>query len=98
MAVAEAKKMEKDLEKPEPSGGGLPTWLAGPLGWGPRKFNELRSFMGEVRTELKKVTWPGRQEVYATTIVVVVTTIFFGFYLYVMDLGFSWTLSHILKQ
>jgi len=95
MAVAEAKKMEKE-QGPE-AGGGLPAWLAGPLGFGPRKWRELREFLTEVRAELKKVTWPGRQEVQATTLVVIVTTVFFGFYLYGMDLIFSWVLRHVLK-
>ena len=89
MAVAEAKK----LEKADETAGGPPQWLA----WGPKKFQELKQFFIEVRTELKKVTWPGRNEVQATTIVVVVTTVFFGFYLYGMDLAFSWILSFILK-
>jgi len=73
-------------------------WRAGPVGWPVRKIDELKAFLVEVRSELKKVTWPGRQEVYTTTIVVILTTIFFGFYLYGMDLGFSWLLSHVLKQ
>jgi len=93
MAVAETSKVEKR----EPSGGSTPGWLSGGLGWGPRKIQELRSFFLEVRSELKKVTWPGKQEVYSTTIVVIITTIFFGFYLYATDLVFSWLLSHVLK-
>lgn len=95
MAVAEAKKAETDGGV---APGGSPTWLAKSVGVFPRKLGELRSFMTEVRTEMKKVTWPGRQEVRATTIVVIATTFFFGFYLYGLDLGFSWVLSHILKK
>jgi preprotein translocase subunit SecE len=93
MAVAETS----NVDKRESSGTGPPAWLSGTLGWGPRKLQELRSFFVEVRSELKKVTWPGKQEVYSTTIVVIVTTIFFGFYLYGIDLIFSWLLSHVLK-
>ncbi len=95
MAVAEASKVEK---KDATEGGGSPAWVQGPLGWGPRKLAELRTFFSEVRSELKKVTWPSRDEVQATTVVVVITTIFFGFYLYGMDLGFSWLLSFLLKK
>jgi preprotein translocase subunit SecE len=95
MAVAEARKMEKEQRQETTSG--LPAWLAGPVQWVPRKWGELKTFFGEVRAELKKVTWPGRQEVYATTIVVILTTVFFGFYLYGLDLGFSWILRHVLK-
>ena len=39
-----------------------------------------------MRGALKKVTWPSRNEVYSTTIVVLATTVFFGFYLYAVDL------------
>ena len=47
-------------------------------GW----FGNLRNFLVEVRNELKRVTWPSRKEVYATTMVVIVTSIFFGVYLW----------------
>jgi preprotein translocase SecE subunit len=80
MAAVEARKMEKE------EGGSGPAWLAGALGWGPRKAAELRTFATDVRGELKKVTWPSRNEVYSTTIVVLATTVFFGFYLYAVDL------------
>ena len=81
------------MEKNEP-----PAWLSGAIGWGPRKWSELRAFFVEVKSELKKVTWPPKQEVYSTTIVVILTTVFFGFYLFVTDLAFSHVLSLILKR
>jgi preprotein translocase subunit SecE len=71
-----------------------PEWLSQGLGWLPRKLKELRSFFREVRSELKKVTWPSRKEVYATTMVVIVTTLFFGFYLWLLDLGLTWLYEH----
>jgi len=49
----------------------------------------------DVRAELKKVTWPGRSEVYSTTLVVIFAMIFFGFYLFFMDIIFSWVISQI---
>jgi preprotein translocase subunit SecE len=94
MALAvEARRMENNEEKSGP-----PTWLAGPLGWGPRKFGELKSFFSEVKSELKKVTWPSKQEVYSTTVVVILTTVFFGFYLYGLDLALSQVFTRILRQ
>jgi preprotein translocase subunit SecE len=94
MAVAaEARKMDKG----EGGAAGPPAWLSGSFGWGPRKLGEAKAFFSEVKSELKKVTWPGRQEVYATTIVVILTTVFFGFYLFATDLLFSRVLSLILK-
>jgi preprotein translocase subunit SecE len=90
MAVAEARKMEKD------EGGSAPAWLAGGMGWGPRKLGELKSFFAEVRSELKKVTWPSRTEVQNTTVVVILTTVFFGFYLYGLDIAFSWLMRRVM--
>ena len=43
------------------------------------------SFYGDVKSELKKVTWPSKKEVYGTTVVVIVTVFFFGFYLFLVD-------------
>ena len=96
MAVAEASRVEKREKEGASSGtpaGGPPTWVT----WVPRKLAELKLFFAEVRSELKKVTWPGKNEVQATTVVVIITTVIFGFYLYGMDLAFSWLLSFILK-
>jgi preprotein translocase subunit SecE len=96
MAVADAERPEK-IAKAETGGSGQPAWLANALGFGPRKIKEGRDFLSEVRAELKKVTWPSQKEVYSTTIVVIGTTVFFGFYLWLLDLGFSRALSHLLK-
>mgnify|MGYP003306084798 CR=1 FL=1 len=43
-------------------------------------------FYGDGKSELKKVTWPSRKEVYGTTISVILTVLFFGAYLLVVDL------------
>ncbi len=72
--------------------------MPGVIGWVPRKVAEARGFLTEVRTELKKVTWPSRQEVRSTTLVVIATSIFFGFYLWGLDLIFSRVLSLVLKR
>ncbi len=100
MAVAEDEKVEKAdrVEKTTKGSGGDGGGPSGPLGFIPRKLGELRAFLTEVRAELKKVTWPGRQEVSATTVVVMATTVFFGFYLWGLDLVFSRVLSQILKR
>jgi len=52
-------------------------------------WNRTRTFLSEVRQELKRVTWPSRREVYATTIVVILTSLFFGVYLFVVDFVIS---------
>ena len=60
-------------------------------------MKRLRQFIKESWSELKKVTWPSRKEVYQTTLVVIATSIFFGFYLWGLDLVFSWVMSHVLR-
>lgn len=42
-------------------------------------------FFGDVKAELKKVTWPSKKEVYGTTIVVIIAVFFFGLYLFLVD-------------
>jgi len=51
------------------------------------RIERARLFLSEVRNELKRVTWPSRKEVYATTVVVILTSVFFGLYLFVLDIG-----------
>ena len=46
---------------------------------------------------MKKVSWPGRQEVIGTTIVVVIAVFFFGFYLGLVDYLLSIGLERILN-
>jgi preprotein translocase subunit SecE len=54
-------------------------------GW----FGRGRRFLSEVRSELGRVTWPTRREVWATTIVVIAVSTLFGVYLYLVDLSLS---------
>ena len=49
------------------------------------RFERMRLFLSEVRNELKRVTWPSQKEVYATTVVVILTSVFFGVYLFALD-------------
>jgi preprotein translocase subunit SecE len=95
MAVVDVEKVEKAAKADE---GKAPGGLPGILGWPSRKLAEARAFLQEVRSELKKVTWPGRKEVYSTTLVVIATSIFFGFYLWGLDLVMSRALSLAFKR
>ena len=49
------------------------------------RIERSRLFLSEVRNELKRVTWPSQKEVYATTVVVIATSVFFGIYLFALD-------------
>ena len=49
-------------------------------------WKKMKTFLSEVRSELKKVTFPSREEVVATTVVVVITSVIFVFYLWLADI------------
>ena len=55
---------------------------SGGTGW----VGRSRVFLAQVKNEMERVTWPTRKEVYATTLVVILTSIFFGLYLWGIDL------------
>jgi len=61
-------------------------------------WSSFRTFLSEVRNELKRVTWPSRKEVYATTFVVIVTSIFFGLYLFGLDLGLNTVVQWVFRR
>ena len=50
------------------------------------KLRRFRQFVIEVWAELKKTTWPSQNEVYGTTLVVIVTVLICAFFLWVVDL------------
>ena len=62
------------------------------------RVERMRVFLSEVRNELKRVTWPSQKEVYATTIVVIITSIFFGLYLFLCDMGIDKVVTWIFNR
>ena len=66
----------------------------GPLGW----WDNSRTFLTEVRNEMRRVTWPSRKEVWATTIVVIITSAFFGLYLFGLDLILNAAVNWIFQS
>jgi preprotein translocase subunit SecE len=62
------------------------------------RFERMRVFLSEVRNELKRVTWPSQKEVYATTVVVILTSIFFGLYLFILDIGIDRVVTWIFNR
>ena len=60
-----------------------------------------RSFLADVRNEMRKVTFPSRKEVQATTTVVIITVTLFGIYFFVLDQviasGVNWVLHHRIR-
>lgn len=58
----------------------------------------LFEFIGEVRAELKRVTWPSKAEVYATTLVVIAVSLLFGLYLFGIDLLLNRAVQSIFQR
>ena len=65
----------------------------GATGW----IGRSRSFLSGVRNEMTRVTWPSRREVWATTVVVIITSIIFGVYLWGADLLLSSALRALFQ-
>ena len=61
------------------------------VGW----YGRARRFLTDVRSELTRVTWPTRRELWATTVVVILTSLVFGVYLWAIDLGLSWLMVKV---
>ncbi|MDR3763106.1 MAG: preprotein translocase subunit SecE [Acidobacteriota bacterium] len=57
----------------------------------------IKSFYGEVRNEMRKVTTPTRKEVQATTVVVIICVFIFGLYFWVVDGVIGKALDSIFK-
>jgi preprotein translocase subunit SecE len=60
-------------------------------GW----FGRGMRFVTDARSELTRVTWPTRNEVVATTIVVILTSLVFGLYLWGIDVILSWLMVKV---
>ena len=57
-------------------------------------FKRISLYLTEVKGELKKVTWPSRNDLYKTTIAVVIASVVFGIYLFLVD----WIFSEIIQR
>ena len=56
-----------------------------------------RSFLHEVRVEMRQVTWPSRDDVMSTTAVVIVAVAFFALYFFGVDSTVSFLLARLLQ-
>jgi preprotein translocase subunit SecE len=60
--------------------------------------DRTKDFLEEVRAEMKKVNYPGRKEVQATTTVVIITVFIFAAFFYVTDAVIQFGLDHLLRM
>ncbi len=62
------------------------------------KFESAKQFLREVKTELKKVTWPSRKITLSGTGVVLIAVFVIGLFLGIVDSGLSKLVKELLKQ
>ena len=55
-------------------------------------------FIQDIFSELKKVTWPTRDETIRLTVVVIVVSVAIGMALGVIDIGFNYFVDHTLLR
>jgi len=58
-------------------------------------FKRMGAYLREVKGELKKVTWPSKNDLIKTTVAVLVISLFFGIYLFGVDYIFARIFSQI---
>jgi preprotein translocase subunit SecE len=61
-----------------------------------RMIDTVKEFLADVRTELKKVSFPTRAETVGSTTVVIVFCVFMSLYLSVVDSFLVWLVGKIL--
>jgi preprotein translocase subunit SecE len=62
------------------------------------KFEAAKQFLREVKTELKKVTWPSRKDTLSGTVVVLVAVFIIAIFLGIVDSGLSNLVKELLKR
>ena len=59
--------------------------------------NKAARFITEVRTELKKVSWPTRDELIGSTVVVLVSVALLALFVGICDLVFSRVINMLIR-
>lgn len=60
-------------------------------------MENILTFVREARAELKKVTWPGKKQVWYSTLVVIAFTLFISAYLGLVDMLLTGVLSRLIR-
>ena len=74
-----AKKSEKQAEK-------MPEKKADP-NKKPGLFGRLRNYLGDVRSEMRRVVWPSREELQTYSVAIIIMLIVFGLVIWLVDSG-----------
>ncbi|MFH1414878.1 MAG: preprotein translocase subunit SecE [Elusimicrobiota bacterium] len=60
-------------------------------------IRKIREFLREVMSEVEKVTWPGRKEMIASTILVLILVMIVAAYIGFVDFMLSWLLNMVIQ-
>ncbi len=60
-------------------------------------IGQVREFVKEVLLEFHRVTWPSRQELVNSTVVVLTVTVVIAFFLGAVDIGLARVVERILR-
>ena len=60
-------------------------------------MKKIGKFLGQVKTELKKVAWPSREELISSTIVVLVSTLILAVFIGICDLVLSRVINFLIS-
>ncbi len=99
MRSARIENVMANVIADEPSGrrDHRPSWLQEFIGEIKGAWPTFRRYSSEVMVETKKVWVPGKQEVYGTTVMVILTTFLFGIYFAVCDRLFGYGVTSLLS-
>ncbi len=61
------------------------------------RIGALKTFLSEVKVELKKCTWPTRQELMGSTMVVVISVVILGLFVGLSDTTLMGILRAVLR-
>ena len=93
------ERSKPDKPRPAAAGGGrggfgsITGGMASAGSWPGR----MKGFLGDVRAEARRVSWPSFKQIQATTIVVILTVFFFGVYFGILDWLFNNLVRRILR-
>lgn len=60
-------------------------------------LKKIQIFLNEVKAEIRKITWPSREDLIGTVIIVCFLTAVFAVLLGAMDLGFSALIKKLIS-
>jgi preprotein translocase subunit SecE len=63
-----------------------------------KAIGNIKTFLSEVKAEMKKVSWSSRSELVGSAWIVIVSVLIFTLVLGVFDFSFSKLIHYILKQ